>query len=146
MTVAADTGTPTHRVRSRKNIALTVAQILLAVVFLVAAIAKLTGQPSTVQMFADIGAGQWLRYLVGITEAAGAFGLLVPRLTAFAALGLAAEMAGATVINLAVLHSGAAVLTIPLCVGLALLAHSCWAGTRRSGGRPIASSTGEIPR
>ena len=32
---------------------------------------KLAGDPVMVDMFADIGAGQWLRYLVGALEVAG---------------------------------------------------------------------------
>ena len=81
---------------------------------------KLAGAHSAVAMFGQIGAGQWLRYLA---EIAGAAGLLIPRLTGLAA-GLAADMAGASIINIAVLHSAAVALTIPLCAVLALLARA----------------------
>ena len=53
-------------------------QILLAAVFVVAAVPKLTGRPAMVQEFGLIGAGQWLRYFVGTAELAGAIGLLTP--------------------------------------------------------------------
>ena len=64
---------------------------------------KLSGSPVMVDMFAEIGAGQWFRYLVGTLELAGAIGLLVPRLCGLAALGLAGVMAGAIVTNVFVL-------------------------------------------
>ena len=64
-------------------------QILLAAVFVVAAVPKLTGRPAMVQEFGLIGAGQWLRYFVGTAELAGAIGLLTPWLAGLAAAGLA---------------------------------------------------------
>jgi uncharacterized membrane protein YphA (DoxX/SURF4 family) len=75
----------------------------LAAVFAGAGLAKLGGSPEMVRLFADIGAGQGLRTLVGALEVAGAAGLLVPRLAGPAALGLAALMVGATVTNVVVL-------------------------------------------
>ncbi|GIH14430.1 DoxX family protein [Rugosimonospora africana] len=116
--------------RNRLNILLWAAQILLAAMFALAAVPKLAGAHSAVQMFGEIGAGQWLRYLVGIAELAGAIGLLIPRLAGLAAAGLAADMAGATVINAAVLHSSAFATTIPLCVAFVLIARSRWTRTR----------------
>ena len=79
------------------------AQILMAAVFMIAALAKLTG--GLEQEFADIGAGQWLRYFSGTAELAGAIGLLTPWLAGLAAAGLAAVMAGATIFNATVLHN-----------------------------------------
>jgi putative oxidoreductase len=117
----------THSAQSaRKNRALWATQVLLAAVFTFAAMPKLAGAHSAVAMFGQIGAGQWLRYLVGTAELAGAVGLLIPRLTGLAAAGLAADMAGASIINIAVLHSAAVVLTIPLCAILVLLARTRW--------------------
>jgi uncharacterized membrane protein YphA (DoxX/SURF4 family) len=117
-------------------------QILLAAVFVSAAVPKLTGSPGMVQEFGQIGAGQWMRYLVGTTELAGAIGLLTPWLAGLAAAGLAAEMAGATIINATVLHNttyGVNVwLTLVLCAVSALLAYGrrrqitgVWAAIRR---------------
>jgi putative oxidoreductase len=65
-------------------------------------------------MFGQIGAGQWLRYLTGTAELAGAVGLLIPPWAGLAAIGLAVDMAGASIINAVVLHSGAIAMTIPL--------------------------------
>ena len=111
------------RPRRRTTALLWAGQILLAFVFVSAAVPKLTADPGMVHEFAQIGAGQWMRYLVGTTELAGAIGLLTPWLAGLAAAGLAAEMAGATIINVAVLHSGTGVLTLVLCAGSALLAY-----------------------
>jgi uncharacterized membrane protein YphA (DoxX/SURF4 family) len=82
------------------NVGLWVLQVVLAFQFAGGGLAKLAGSPELVELFADIGAGQWLRYVVGALEVAGAVGLLVPRLSGLAALGLAALMVGATVTNL----------------------------------------------
>jgi putative oxidoreductase len=87
-----------------RNVALWVLQALLAVQFAAGGLAKLAGAPELVDLFASIGAGQWLRYVVGALEVAGAVGLLVPRLTRLAALGLATLMVGATVTNLFIIH------------------------------------------
>ena len=99
------------------------AQIPLAALFGIVAVPKLTGSQQAVQEFGLIGAGQWQRYFVGTAELAGAIGLLTPWLAGLAAAGLAAEMAGATIINAAVLHSGTGVLTLVLCALSALLAY-----------------------
>ena len=111
------------RRRRRTSARLWAGQILLAYVFVSAAVPKLSAQPGMVHEFAQIGAGQWMRYLVGTTELAGAIGLLTPWLAGLAAAGLAAEMAGATIINVAVLHTGTGALTLVLCAGSALLAY-----------------------
>jgi uncharacterized membrane protein YphA (DoxX/SURF4 family) len=85
------------------NVALWVLQVVLALQFAGGGLAKLAGSPELVDLFTSIGAGQWLRYVVGALEVAGAVGLLVPRLSGLAALGLAALMVGATVTNLFVI-------------------------------------------
>ena len=103
-------------------------QILLAAFFVLgAALPKLTGSPSAVHEFGLIGAGQWLRYLVGTAELAGAIGLLTPWLVGLAAAGMAANMGGATIINATVLHDtsyGVNVwMTALLCAVFVLLAY-----------------------
>jgi uncharacterized membrane protein YphA (DoxX/SURF4 family) len=105
------------------------AQILLAAFFLFgAALPKLAGSHSMVQEFGLIGAGQWFRYLVGGAELAGAIGLLTPWLAGLAAAGLAADMAGATIINATALHNttyGVNVwMTALLCAMFGLLAYA----------------------
>jgi putative oxidoreductase len=106
------------------NIALWTAQILLAVFFLVAAAGpKLVGQHTAMEIFAQIGLGQWFRYLVGILELAGALGLLVTRWSGLAALGLAGVMVGAALTQVFVLGSAVMAITpAVLCVVFVLIA------------------------
>lgn len=85
------------------TVALWVAQVLLALQFAMGGVAKLAGSQTMVAMFAEIGTGQWLRFLVGALELAGAIGLLVPRSCGAAALGLVGLMAGAVLTNVFVL-------------------------------------------
>jgi putative oxidoreductase len=122
MTTTTVTARTAGRAGGRANTLLWAAQIVLAAFFASAAAPKLAGAHTTVTMFGQIGAGQWLRYLVGAAELAGAAGLLIPRLAGLAAAGLAADMAGASIINAAVLHSGAVAMTVPLCAAFTLIA------------------------
>jgi hypothetical protein len=75
-----------------------------ASVFLLVGGAKLVGRPDMVALFREIGIGQWLRYVTGTIEVAGAALLIVPRLTGGSALLLGAVMIGATLIEFFVLH------------------------------------------
>jgi putative oxidoreductase len=97
--------------------------IVLALLFAYVGAAKLVGVRGMVQEFAEIGFGQWLRYLVGALEVTGAIGILIPKYRFWAALQIAAVMAGATVTNLTVFSRmpGLARLTaILLALALAL--------------------------
>ena len=96
-------------------------RLALAAVFAGAGLAKVAGDAAMVEMFADIGAGQWLRYVVGCCELLAVVGLLVPRLVGAAATGLVLLMTGATLTNVLVLGVGPA-LTIALLVVAAGLA------------------------
>ena len=110
------------------NIALWTLQVLLAFQFAMAGLSKVFGDPAMVNMFATIGVGQWFRYLVGALEIAGAVGVLVPRLSGLAALGLVCLMAGATLTNLFVL--GASPL-LPLVL-LVVSALAAWGRRERT--------------
>jgi uncharacterized membrane protein YphA (DoxX/SURF4 family) len=114
------------------NITLWVTQIVLGAFFVVACAGpKLLGEPTTVEMFHQMGAGQWFRYLVGALELAGGIGLLIPRLAGLAALGLTGVMVGATYTELVVLDSYAMAIT-PAVLGVvfALVAWGRWPRTR----------------
>jgi uncharacterized membrane protein YphA (DoxX/SURF4 family) len=128
------------RPRRLTSVLLWAAQILLGALFMLLGLAKLKG--NQVQEFDLIGAGQWFRYFVGTAELAGGIGLLMPWLAGLAAAGLAADMAGATITNLTVLHNtsygGMVFVTAPLCAVFALLAYArrqqikaLWAAIRR---------------
>ena len=129
MTTTSIPATPTGR--RAGTVALWAGQVLLAAVFAGAGLAKLAGDPAMVEMFADVGAGQWLRILVGSCEVAGAVGVLVPRLAVAAASGLALLMAGATVTNLAVLQAS----PVPSAALLVLAVLVAW-GRRTAASRP----------
>lgn len=117
------------RPRSRATtIALWVGQIFLAVQFAGAGFVKLAGAPEMVDMFATVGAGPWLRFAVGTLELAGALGLLIPRLSGLAALGLTALMVGAIATNLLVLGASP-VLPIAFGVVAAMVARGRWTHT-----------------
>ena len=78
--------------------------VLLAFFMVGGGAAKLSGDAVMVDMFDHIGAGQWLRYVVGALEVAGGIGLLIPRVRSLAALGLVLLLLCATATNLAILH------------------------------------------
>jgi uncharacterized membrane protein len=104
-------------------------QALLALVFAMAGLAKVFGDPAMVEMFATIGIGQWFRYVVGALELAGAVGVLIPWLSGLAALGLVCLMVGATLTNVLVLGTSP-LLPIVLLVVSALVAWGRWPRTR----------------
>lgn len=91
---------PSKRART---IALWVLQLALAFQFAVGGSLKLSGNPLMIEMFTTIGMGQWVRFVVGVLELAGALGLLIPRLAGLAAWGLAGLLVGATATNVLIL-------------------------------------------
>jgi putative oxidoreductase len=105
-----------------------VLQGLLALTFLLQGVAKLTGAAVAVAVFDQIGAGDWLRYLIGVLELAGAVALLVPRLTGVAGLAFAGLMLGAVATHLFVLGDSPA---LP-AVLLVLTAVHAWARRDRT--------------
>ena len=124
-------GRPTNRQRGAGFRRSAAARLLPAGFFLIAAVSKLAGADSQIHTCQQIGARQALRYFVGVAELAGAIGLIVTPLAALAAVGLALDMAGASVVNAAILHSPAIVLTVLLCIGLVVLARKL---------RPVATT------
>jgi putative oxidoreductase len=110
MTAADPAVTRTHSRAANRT--LWTIQIVIGVFLVVASAApKLFGEAYAVEIFTQIGAGQWFRYLVGILELAGGVGLLVPRLAGPAALGLVGLMVGAAITQAFVLGGGILVLT-----------------------------------
>jgi len=99
-----------------------VLQGLLAAAFLAAGGAKLLGVPMMVQIFDQIGMGQWFRIVTGLVEVAGAVALLVPGFAALGAAWLGATMFFAVLTHFFVLHSSAT----PAVILLALNALVVW--------------------
>jgi putative oxidoreductase len=128
--------------RRGANIALWILQGLLGLSFVLVGVTKLAGAEQAVQLFDDIGAGQWFRYVVGALELAGGIGLLVPRLAGLAGLGLAGVMLGAVGTHIFIIGGTFAVPLI-LAALSALVAWGRWDRTRalvdRIRGRSTAS-------
>jgi putative oxidoreductase len=103
------------------------AVVLLALIFLGSGGAKLAGLGFEIEAFTRWGYPLWFMYLAGIVEVAGAVLLLVPRLSALAAAGLAAFMLGA--IGTHVVHAEWAMLAVAIAITL-LAARLAWAGRR----------------
>lgn len=93
-------------------------QVLLAAYFVYSA--SLLFGDGLVGKFTEIGFGQWLRYLTGVLELAGAVGLVIPFLSGLAALGLTGVMAGAVATELFLLDNGDA--SMPAMLGGVALA------------------------
>jgi putative oxidoreductase len=80
--------------------ALWVIQVLGAVLFFIAGLAKISGDAQMIQTFAAVGIGQWFRYVMGLIEIASAILLLIPALSGIIALLLVPTMIGATLAHL----------------------------------------------
>ncbi|MFI0487407.1 DoxX family protein [Actinomadura sp. 9N215] len=104
---------------------------LAAFLFFASALPKFAGQAEAVKTFTEIGWGQWLRYATGAVEAAGAVGLVVPRLAGLAAAGLVALMGGAVLTQLLVLEPVWSLLPAGGAVVFAAVARDRRAESRR---------------
>ena len=80
-------------------------QGIIAAAFLAAGTAKLAGVPFMVDLFNQIGLGQWFRVVTGVVEVVGAVALLFPGLASLGALWLGGTMVGAVATHLFVLHT-----------------------------------------
>lgn len=81
------------------NIVSWVLVVLLAAFFILASLGKLTG--AAVPMFEKWGYPAWFATFIGIAELLGGIGLLIPKTTKFAILGLTGIMIGAAYTHLA---------------------------------------------
>ena len=97
--------TSIQSIRPTRRIGAWTVQGILAAAFLAAGYAKLDGVPFMVDLFAQIGLGQWFRVVTGVVEVVGAVALLVPSLASVGALWLGATMIGAVITHLFVLHT-----------------------------------------
>lgn len=98
-------GQPKEIDEARHHLELCILQGAVAVVFFAAGAAKLTGAASMVDLFAQIGVGQWLRIATGLVEIVGAIALVTPGLGVFGALWLGFTMLCAVATHLLVLHT-----------------------------------------
>jgi len=79
--------------RTRRRI-ITVASVLLALMFLAAGVPKMVQPQSHVEQFAQWGYPAWFVYCIGVVEAGGAILLLIPRTRFYAALLLTHNLLG----------------------------------------------------
>ena len=97
--------TSIQSLRPTRRIGAWTLQGILAAAFLAAGFAKLAGVPFMVDLFAQIGIGQWFRIVTGVVEVTGAVALLIPGLASVGALWLGGTMVGAVATHLFVLHT-----------------------------------------
>ncbi len=107
-------------VSSRKvlTIATWILQVLIGSLFLFSGASKLFGVTEMVNFFAQVGFGQWLRYVLGVLEVGSAVALFFPRQAFYGALVLSFSLLGHIVIHEVVLHRPAAFLVVLLAVTL----------------------------
>ena len=89
----------------RRRIGTWVLQGIVATAFFAAGAAKLAGAAYMVQLFEQIGLGQWFRYVTGVVEVVGALALIAPGLVWFGGLWLGGTMFFAVLTHVFVLHT-----------------------------------------
>ena len=100
--------TSVQSVRSTRRIGAWTLQGILAAAFLAAGFAKLAGVPFMVDLFEQIGLGQWFRIATGVVEVGGAVALLVPGLASIGALWLGFTMVCAVATHVIILNTSPA--------------------------------------
>lgn len=103
-----------------------IGQCVLAVLYVMAAVPKLSNDSRTLAEFGRLGFAAAGMHTIGMLEVAGAIALLIPRLCGVAALAFVALMSGATGLTLA--HVGVANAAVPAAF---LVAAAIVAWTRR---------------
>ena len=83
-------------------------QGILAAAFLAAGSAKLAGVPYMVDLFEQVGVGQWFRFVTGVVEITGAVALVLPGQASIGALWLGLTMVFAVATHVFVLHNSPA--------------------------------------
>src|SRR6202012_3927581 len=89
----------------RRRIGTWILQGVVATAFLAAGAGKLAGADFMVDLFNQIGFGQWFRYGTGPVEVTGALALLAPGLASLGAIWLAGTMFFGALTHLFVLHT-----------------------------------------
>lgn len=124
--------------RGKWHVILWVLQVVLALAYVLIGISKLGSTPQAVEIFDQIGWGDWFRYVSGGLDVLVAVALLIPRLCAYGGLGVVVLAVVAIVSHLAIGAADGPMFIVPLLLG-ALVA---W-GRRdrlRLGGSPEAVS------
>ena len=106
-------------IKKIKTIAPWVVQILLAILFVMQAVMKLSSIPGWVDRFSRWGYPEHFYLLIGALEGLGAIGLLIPKLSPYSAGMLFVIMVGATITHLT--HGEPAIATIIIGVLLGVI-------------------------
>ena len=101
-----------------KNIASWIIQVLVTGLFMMMALPKLMSDQETVANFTRWGMPDKIYLVIGSLEVLGAVGLLIPRTSAFAAVGLILIMVGALFTHLT--HNEMMMALMPLMVMMML--------------------------
>jgi len=91
--------------RVPRRIGVWVLQGVVALAFFAAGTAKLAGAAYMVQLFDQVGVGQWFRYATGLVEVTGALALIYPGLASIGGLWLGGTMFFGVLTHLFVLHT-----------------------------------------
>ena len=97
--------TSIQSVRPTRRIGAWTLQGILAAAFLAAGSAKLAGIPYMVELFEQLGLGQWFRFVTGVVEVTGAIALVFPGLASIGAAWLGTTMVFAVATHLFILHT-----------------------------------------
>jgi putative oxidoreductase len=97
-------------------------QIIAALAFLAAGTFKLIGAQQMVDVFQQIGVGQWFRYVTGTVEVVGGLALLRPATAGFGGLMLACTMFFATLTHVFVIGGS----PLPALVLLIITSSIAW--------------------
>lgn len=128
---------PWHSTHGR----LWIGQGVLAALYVMAAVPKLSNDPHTLAAFGRLGIGAAGMYTIGILEVAGAIALLIPQLCGVAALAFVSLMSGATGLTLA--HIGFANAAVPAAF---LVAAAVVAWARRDRTAQLAATVVTLAR
>lgn len=106
-----------------KTIALWIIQIMVAGLFIMMGMGKLTGDPEVVANFTRWGMPDKMYLVIGFFEVLGAVGLLIPRLAGLAAVGLILIMGGAVFTHLTHHEMGMAIVPLMVMVLLGVIVY-----------------------
>ena len=106
---------------SARNILAWIFQILVALAFIGSGANKFVHLADTVKGFVGMGYPSWFPYLIGGAEVLGGIGLLIPRFTRPAAVGLMIIMVGAAFTHATKIPGGLLPKGIPALALLVLL-------------------------
>jgi uncharacterized membrane protein YphA (DoxX/SURF4 family) len=124
-------GAPLVR-RSKTLTAIWIVRILLFALFLFEGLDKFGSRRLWIQIFEQIGWGQWFRYVTGIVETAGAIAMLIPSLTTIAVMLLGSAMVGALLTHALVIGVGPQSVFVTILLGLIVVVGWSWRWSHRA--------------